>query len=217
MDEKNNENYLAALPKNIQDFIYKGEWKKRILEVAQKYALDQTQTDNLSEIVTMVLVGLEKPENINSLIITDLGISKLLTEQIIEDLNARVFEYAIKQTEVSPVKIKNDQATPSIAKNTNLEVRPETLPSTTLNIPKEMAAKPAFQNPTLDRQKIPLSPDIGVPRYATGDSQPQFQNARPTSPQPNTLGNSIIESKLNNTTGGIPGKYPKDPYREPLN
>lgn len=216
MDENKEINeYLEKLPKPVQDFVLSNVWLDKSNEIAKKYSLNPEQTESLSNAVLLVLTMVIDPKDFNKILVEDLGVSELLTEQLVGEIETRIFDFAIKQIEskTSPTKPSSTQNndTPLNLKN-ELEVRPNNFPSTTLNIPKEMI-KPAFQNPVLDKQKSTLSPDIGVPRYATGNSS--------SSPQINPVVNkvNIVDNKLNNTTGGSPSaasKYERDPYREPL-
>jgi hypothetical protein len=199
--------YIKNIPKAVQNIIYDGIWENKTIEIGKKYGLNDNQIDVLTNYVVLVLIGLEKPENFLEKIISDLNISKLLAEQIVEDLENRVFEYALKQIEGDDVKVESK--TPEI-KPIIPEIRPDNLPARVLNVPVEMS-KPVFQNEVLDSQKTLRPPVVGVPRYATGDTIKSGVS---------TPSGNIIENKLNNITTGVAKpeiKYQKDPYREPLN
>lgn len=88
--------YVKNLPKEIQDFVFEGVWEERVEEIGLKYSLDSVQLDNLINKVLFILIGLEKPENFLQTMISELSISRLLAEQIMNDLDSRVFDYAIK-------------------------------------------------------------------------------------------------------------------------
>ncbi|MFA7216525.1 MAG: hypothetical protein WC095_00890 [Candidatus Paceibacterota bacterium] len=88
--------YVRKLPKEIQDFVFDGVWEERVEEIGLKYSLDSVQLDNLANKVLFILIGLEKPEDFLQTIISELSISRLLAEQIMNDLDSRVFDYAIK-------------------------------------------------------------------------------------------------------------------------
>jgi hypothetical protein len=97
MDEetlKTMPDYVQKLPKKIRDFIFDGEWESRTEEIAIKYSLNENQTDILINQVLFIIIGLEKPEDFDASLETELGVSELLTEQIMKDLDARVFQYA---------------------------------------------------------------------------------------------------------------------------
>ncbi len=89
--------YVQNLPQAVQDFVFDGVWEKRITEVAKKYSLNEIQTDTLINNTLFVLIGLDTPDTFTNLMTSELGISKLLAEQIVEDLETRVFEYALSQ------------------------------------------------------------------------------------------------------------------------
>jgi len=91
--------YVKNLPKAVQDLIFDGVWEERTAEIAKKYSLSDTQADSLINTVLLVMIGLEDPDTFLETIIADLGISRLLAEQINEDLETRVFEYALRTVE----------------------------------------------------------------------------------------------------------------------
>jgi hypothetical protein len=121
--------YVTKLPQAVQDFVYDGAWEERTTEIAKKYSLGPGQTDALANIVVLVLIGLEKPETFLDTIIADVGISRLLAEQIMEDIEKRVFEYALKEIENKNLsKTTFDVKFPQ-AKNSNVpEIKPTILP-----------------------------------------------------------------------------------------
>src|ERR1035437_5959007 len=97
MDEtKNNEidKYLETLPDNVTELVHDKVWPKRVDEIAAKYSLNDEQKSALQDIVLFVLVGMESPETFGASLETELGISELLVEQILADLDERVFQYA---------------------------------------------------------------------------------------------------------------------------
>jgi hypothetical protein len=98
-DQNEMPEYMKTLPQSVQDFIFGGVWEERTDEIAKKYSLNDTQTDNLINNILFILIGLDKPETFLETTIIELGISRLLAEQIMEDLEVRVFEYATKSIE----------------------------------------------------------------------------------------------------------------------
>ncbi|TSC70555.1 MAG: hypothetical protein CEO12_276 [Parcubacteria group bacterium Gr01-1014_46] len=177
----------------------------RARETANKYSLTSSQTNTL---VNNTLSSIRNGQKVSpEQLVTNLNISKLLAEQITLDLEKRVFEHAVKQ--VSPEKREVEKPKPETPSKIP-EIRPDNLPMQGSNfIP---TPKPAFQNETLDKQRVGNSSGIGVPRYATDNTPPIA-----TSPAPSAR--NIIEKKLNDiTVGNKPPetKYEKDPYREPL-
>ncbi|HEY4505838.1 MAG TPA: hypothetical protein VJG67_04065, partial [Candidatus Paceibacterota bacterium] len=87
--------YVKNLPKPVQDMILAGVWSGIVGEIAKKYSLSPTQSDILTNNIVFVLTGLDTPETFLGLITSELGISRLLSEQIIQDLENRVFKYAV--------------------------------------------------------------------------------------------------------------------------
>lgn len=99
--------YIRSLPKEVQDLIFDGVWEERTLEISRKYTLTENQTDTLADNVLLVLIGLEKPDLFLDTVIADLNISRLLAEQIQEDLEARVFEYTLNFIESRKSKVES--------------------------------------------------------------------------------------------------------------
>ena len=156
MDAKNQNEipeYVKNLPQAVQDFVYDGVWEERVVEIGKKYSLSETQIDILANNTLFVLIGLDTPDTFTNLMTSELGISKLLAGQIIEELETRVFEYALGRISNQEVQSSNkDSAVESqklevenkFEKITNtsmsrmpldtgkvpriLEVRPETVP-----------------------------------------------------------------------------------------
>src|SRR3989344_2227057 len=98
MDDKNQNEipeYVKNLPQAVQDFVYDGVWEERVVEIGKKYSLSDTQIDILANNTLFVLIGLDTPDIFTNLMTSELGISKLLAGQIIEELETRVFEYAL--------------------------------------------------------------------------------------------------------------------------
>lgn len=134
--------YVKKLPKSIQELVFDDAWEVRTTEIARKYSLNETQTDTLCNNVLLVLIGLDNPDDFTKLLTSELGISKLLAGQIIEDLEMRVFEYALKTIENKEkknveqipkenlVQIKEEQKTEIIipTKPQVPEIKPVNLP-----------------------------------------------------------------------------------------
>lgn len=230
------EKYIENLPEKTQDFIGDTEWQNRVDEVAKKYNLNTEQIESLKDDVLLMIIGIGDPNKFQSVISQDLGVSDLVSEQILSDLEKRVFEYALKILEV--------KQKPSVP-----EIRPENVPAV------------KTENKTEDRIEKKVENKIGIPRYIptqkSGGSAPQTSavespnetsrinyakttpvepKKEPVVPRFNMAGEkpvtepkpvSIIDEKLNTVTSGIteePAKqaspivksYSVDPYREPL-
>lgn len=176
-----------------------------VSQISQKYGLNQDQQDIVIEITQ------ENIENTNILgkeneISERLNISKLLAEQIIFDINKRIFEQKSK----GKSNLAEEQTTSNeklMSSGTQLELKPDNLPVVEANEPLRVnpvptfTPKPTFQNEVLDKQA-----PIGVPRYA--EEVPKTPTVNP-----------ILEKKLWGNVGSnsAPIKYEKDPYREPIN
>ena len=128
--------YVKNLPKPVQDMILAGVWSGIVGEIAKKYSLSPTQSDILTNNIVFVLTGLDTPETFLGLITSELGISRLLSEQIIQDLENRVFKYAVTFAMGR-----------SEGRNTSNEIRstkpeePKNMPRTVLDIKQSQATK----------------------------------------------------------------------------
>ena len=148
-NKNNTPDYLKNLPLWAQELAFDKTWIQITGEVAKKYSLNNTQTDVLINNVLFVLIGLDTPDTFLKLMSSELGISKLLADQIVNDLENRVFSYALKFVEtreksnskgdVAPIAPKEmekkpapapiiNNIPPKIIRPVTLEVKPENLP-----------------------------------------------------------------------------------------
>lgn len=176
--------------------------EEKAIEISKKYGLDQKQQETIIQIINNHLGDIDITGAENE-ISERLNVSKLLSEQIVIDINKRIFEQKGRVKNISTnTTLQNEKL---MSYGTQLELRPENLPVVEKNEPLKVnpvptqPQKPVFQNEVLDKQ-IP----IGVPRYAE-TTKPAYVNP-------------VIEKKINTITSTpAPAKYEKDPYREPLN
>ncbi len=145
MNDQEIDDFINTLSKPVKEFIFTGVWEERTAEIAKKYSLNDTQVNDLIDTVLFVLTGLESPETLLETIIAELGISRLLAEQIMDDLEIRVFEYAVKsiekKTDSSQQLASSSQEETQSQNNQNKtpekdipEIRPENLPEIEPNI-----------------------------------------------------------------------------------
>lgn len=190
MNEENQDislEYIKNLPQAVKDVVYDGIWEERTDEIAKKYSLNDTQTDSLVNNVLYILTGLLNPDDFLETIITELNVSRLLAEQIMEDLEVRVFEYAFRSIEnkekkggdnrKSEVSSKegDKSPTPSALDNTlDLkddipEVRPETVP---------MIEEEGVHIEPTPEIKPPVKPQE-IPRVTLGQAEPATETVSP--------------------------------------
>ncbi len=217
--------YVESLPQNIKDVIFNPNIESRIKEISTKYSLNTEQADSLVNLVTLVLAGVESPETLLEDIISDLSVSEIVAEQIMSDLDGRVFEYALKEASNTAGVQKKTVAQET---DNNLpEIRPENLPTVEESkpIPTVSAPVPSYA----PKQKVivdePIQTPLSVPRFkAVPLEEGEIgENFIPSiAPKPN--GQGIMDNKLNSVTKGATDteqnpstkKYAVDPYREPL-
>ncbi|MBA3733108.1 hypothetical protein H0W91_01895 [Patescibacteria group bacterium] len=204
--------YVKNLSKPVQDLIFDGAWEKRTEEISKKYSLNPTQTDTLINNVLFVLLGLDDPQNFTTLFTSELGISKLLAEQIIEDLEIRVFEYAVKsvqnkekdsQSGKKPLEIpqQKHQIKEIVIPNNLPEIRPVNLPSENVIKAPEPAKieKPAYTPPP---RYVPIYKPVSAEQKPTisehkevTESESQGSNTERSSHINYSQNNKILEVK----------------------
>jgi len=216
-----------------------GNWKNKVSEIAKKYSLNQSQTDKLVNTVTSVIYESKKSDSLVEIIIKDLGISRLLAEQIVSDLETRVFEYALKEVKSEKLKVESKPLVSKTVFDTKIpEVKPANLP---MIEPGEIAHsnpppryiptseyKPSsiFQENKTQNKPEQVQQPVPVPRFAGNSTieEKKIEDSRPADSvnQPrsnmidNKLKNIVKEMKVEVPKSGPPEKYTTDPYREPL-
>lgn len=199
LDVKNTEGF----EEKMQGFKEKGEWVTKVDEIAKKYGLEDSKKETLVSLCSETFSNISDKSQLVVKIVEKLTISRLLAEQIFSDLDARVFNQAIKHIVTIENKTENMRIESKVP-----EIRPQNLPMQGSNF---IPPKPEMKNDALDKQIPKSDSTIGVPRYA------------PSAPTANTpvMGNAktMIEKKLSEITTNIKPietKYQKDPYREAL-
>ncbi|KND47992.1 MAG: hypothetical protein AB201_00095 [Parcubacteria bacterium C7867-006] len=218
--------YIESLPDNIKGVISNPNIESRIREISTKYSLNAEQGESLIDIVMLVLAGIENPDTLIENIMSDLSVSEIVAEQIINDLDGRVFEYAIKEAGDIGGGLKNNK-TKEVADNLP-EIRPENLPLVEQSKPESTVSAPV-PNYT-PKAKVfapePTQTPISVPRFkAIPLEEGEIGENFIPNIAPKPSGQGIMENKLNSvmkstgdseTQTSAPKKYTVDPYREPL-
>jgi hypothetical protein len=153
----NKEEYIQDLPKEVQNFLQDGEWENRVTEVAKKYELKENQSEKLKDEVSLLLIGIDNPDQFTEEIKKNLNISEILSEQIISDLENRVFDYGLKYIE-SKQKKNSEIKTPGPTPISKLpEIKPVNLPTVEKNTPAspKVATPSAFKNISVSPTSIP--------------------------------------------------------------
>lgn len=221
MDEKEQNEipeYIKTLPKAVQDIVFDSTWEERTTEIAKKYSLNQNQTDALINTVLFVLTGLEKPETFLQTIIIELGISQLMAVQIIEDLEIRVFKYALNKLE--------NMEKPSTA--TSPEIHQKNLPAVELGetahnishftVPQQNISTPKY-TPVYKPSPVPQNnPANTTPQNPiSGQSTPSHINYTPRNSPPLAPENSpYVGHRENAVTNTTPEIKPKEPIQQPI-
>ena len=212
MDETTNnemDKYLENLPETVVDLVHDKVWTKRIDEIAGKYSLNEEQKTALQDITLFVLVGMESPETFGTSIETELGISELLVEQILKDLDERVFQYAAEFVE------KNN-GTISASTDSDVSKVPLRKPFDVLGKQKEEVEVPPVILPMVEsegeRRKVmeqnrianserPDADIAGTLRASIGNPVPQ--STRPIAQVPENLPGIAVEKPIIDTDNQI--------------
>lgn len=230
---KNMPEYIRNLPKQVRDFVFDGVWEERTQEIAKKYSLSEKQTDDLINNVLYVLIGLLKPEDFLGTITVELSISGLLAEQIVEDLEVRVFEYALKTIQNQEKKGESiekegsddlpevrPEITPLVEPQEKVRVRPVPVGFTDAS-PKPIP-KPQMPGPELVQRPISVPRYTAVPMEEERNSNQGLAASSKETPKPNEVTSSQPASAPQPSASSpqpVPEpvkKYAVDPYREPL-
>lgn len=194
--EKNGDSFdVDDYIKNIEEsnsvknekgkFVDNEDVRKRLSEISFKYGLDEKQKNDLLNL----LKSEDDESSLNEAIIKNLGLSAFISEQIVDDLNKRVFEYALNFTEKKDTP-KIVEKKPEIKKEIKIEVpvrvetpvvnkqipeiRPENLPevagsvkvNTVQDKPKEFIPNPI--KPVVSEQKTEDSPSRIIYKSVNG-------------------------------------------------
>ena len=125
LTDKEIKDYLGNLPKGVLFAVQDKTWSKKVEEISTKYSLNDVQSTTLKNLVLFVIIGVEEGETFADSVEKELGISNLLAEQIIKDIDERVFQYIFNLISESPKE--NNQKIENVDENLP-EVRPEITP-----------------------------------------------------------------------------------------
>jgi hypothetical protein len=231
---------LNELPKTTQDLLFGNVWEERTAEIAEKYSLNEPQTDSLVNNVLFILINKAKKETLLETVVKDLGISQMLAEQIMEDLEVRVFEYAFKTIQNQDKKVSSSEKsedddlpeirpiiTPMIEPEEKVRVRPIPVGFTGATPKPVPVPQPSASGP---RQSAPelIQRPVSVPRYTAVPMEEEKNSSQGLAVSSNegtgpTKETAPHQSASGQQTSATPQpvpepvkKYAVDPYREPL-
>jgi hypothetical protein len=165
MDTKNQiPEYVKNLPQAVRDLILNGVWEERTLEIAKKYSLSDDQADLLSDEVLYILIGLELPEGFQDRLVAELSISMLLATQIENDLETRVFQYAVNAVEGK--QGGQDKKIPAVSEDSAKVSETKVLEIPPMNLPMvEEGEKVQVKVPEVKAVPVEEKVEIATPRY----------------------------------------------------
>lgn len=225
---ENEERILKEAYRKVSDdvkhIITSSEWLRRIKEIGQKYSLTEAQIDALGYEVLFTFLNIQSADLLNETVEEELEVSSILAEQIVGEIEERIFAWAMKKLE---------QKNHAESENT-LDVPPP-------NLPGEVVGEEIVESEKAG--SVPTGSSYEPPILAREDVQQFFATPTPTTPvestetkfesvpvQTNTSSvastnqkPSFIAQKLTQPTQSVqnppaeaPKKYTVDPYREPL-
>ncbi len=230
-----NEKILSSKKDLIKESSEKIDWSGKVDEISKKYNLNDTQKNILNSLSGEILSNMDKKGTLLKDMDQKLSVSKLLSEQIIDDLNKRVFDYTIKSIEAKPInkipEIKpvnlpmvENNVTPNITvpkyvptgisgyKPTGLGggqeiTQKNIMPAGDSRIEyKPISIPPLPQTPVTE----PVQKPAQVPRFNALVDEPNVSNPPSTTPSPS----SIMDNKLNNITTGLKESSPEEVKKE---
>ncbi|MFZ2522009.1 MAG: hypothetical protein WAX44_01935 [Minisyncoccia bacterium] len=151
---------MASLSNEVSDLLSEGVWENRVREVSQKYGLTPEQTENLIDDVLFVIIGQDDQNQLLSNLKETHGFSPILSEQIFEDLDKRVFDYALKFIESRAQKKETPRPVSNVYKS------PE---NSAQNPTRQVTPPPAHTEQT-----------ISVPRYSPAPMYVPVTETRPS-------------------------------------
>ncbi len=199
-----------ALPYDIKSIIGSSEWLKRVKEIAQKYSLSEDQINSLGYEILFTFLNLQSPDLLTETIREELDISNILAEQITQEIEERIFSWAMKKITPKEPGVTN-----------TLDIPPSNLPGEVIG-DEESASIPSPEPLFAKTQQRPLR-DTVADFFAKPETTeaPLVEPTPAPKPEPTTPP-SFISKKLSQpstapTQPRTPQSYTVDPYREPLN
>src|SRR4051812_6697511 len=98
-EPKELKEYFANLTPEARDVISSPEWYSRVEQIGNKYSLSAEQINSLQYEILFILVGMEPDESLGENIQNELGISRLLAGQIVEEVNERIVSFIVDSVE----------------------------------------------------------------------------------------------------------------------
>jgi hypothetical protein len=191
MDEITQEikKYVDDLVPAAKTAVLSPEWRRRVGEIGQKYSLRPDQIESLEHEVFFVMVGIESDEDLPQNLEKEVGVSNIISGQIIDDVNTRVFQYIAKLVENGDKKIEtsaiNLAATP---KQNPIETPIKTAASPIANLtpqPSHHTAPPPVNLPSQEDPMDMQEKNIAPNKTETLDDSDIQWTAIPFKDQPN--------------------------------
>lgn len=187
------EERIEKLPKSVVEAIKNVPWVERMKKIAKANNLDTKQTEGFETETTLIVLGIESPENYPENLSQNVGLSDDMVISIAKEVNKQIIEPIIsavnrKKEKIQPINSPAPTPTPS-----NLPVlEPDFAKETLMVKPNETAH--------------PVEPLTGN-QQPTTDSEQQISKEKKPPFQPPE--GSVQPAKSAYADG-------QDPYREPI-
>jgi signal recognition particle subunit SEC65 len=158
--------FFKQLPQERQDLIFNGGWQNKVGEITKKYSLSQTQVDILNNNLLFVFMGIDKLDDFIKLLTSELGVSRILGDQIVEDLEKRVLDYVIKTLEAKPIFEKPKVSVTPIFQTEPKKPLASQIPEIRPEIVPEKTSAPLITNVVSEKIKesvsVPTKPSVNI-------------------------------------------------------
>lgn len=213
------EKYINELPSELQKQIRDNVWKLTLSDISKKYSLSEEQKINLEREVMFVMIGIEDELDLNQNLITELSVSKILSDELVDEIGNKIFNTISN-------KINNSLNPQSIQKVALSKINhiPDNLPTEEPLPPED---EEVVTEKTIDHseEKALIEKQLQEQLQGVAEEKNKEQIQEPVSRSPinffdqklNTPTVSPKENIQSNPTPERPVKqYVSDPYREPV-
>lgn len=201
LTNKEIQDYLSGLSLSVLNAVNDKTWSKRTGEIALKYSLSEEQTNTLRNLVMFVMIGVENPDTFQKSIEEELGISNLLAEQLVKDIDERVFQYVVNLIQEKP-SVKEPVAAPVVEKEKVFITTPNPKPVVNTEQPKKEIPKDEHTDFDVLRT---MSKDI---EYLKNNQDPVMHNVIDRQTKPNIempKASPVVEQKTAAAPANLPG------------
>lgn len=204
----------TKLPRGLRDVVLDLQFKTKIEATAQKYSLNQDQTESLLLETLLVMVGLEYSKNYLRNIQKDLKLSDQMTRVIGAEISATMFKPAGEDLKELNDKMESAQTDESATRMDGLVITPQEETSTPVKINRPLNREIATSNA---ESRAPSSGFVaGTMRVSSTIDQGVIPIKNIIDDKLNNIVKLPKEEKFVDALAQQKGYKEIDPYREPI-